>query len=173
MCSPGSPLAVALRASSSGEAWSGAKAWPGAEPRPGPESGLAWLMLPRLKLEDAIASRAPALLDESPWPPPAALRWTPAYLAERFPLLDPVRRRAKAGVFWNVDRDSAAANSRRAEGGFAFTDSVHEEAAVPTAAFFESEQPQYFSSSLLDADGAARLCSPMHERMHGRLHSHV
>ena len=89
-------------------------------------------MLPRLKLEDAIASRAPALLDESPWPPPTALHWTPAYLAERFPLLDPVRRHAKAGVFWNVDRDSAAANSRRAEGGFAFTDSVHEEAAVPT-----------------------------------------
>ena len=152
-----------LRASSSGEAWSGAKAWPGAERRPGPESGLAWLMLPRLKLEDAIASRAPALLDESPWPPPAALHWTPAYLAERFPLLDPVRRHAKAGVFWNVDRDSAAANSGRAEGGFAFTDSVHEEAAVPTAAFFESEQPQYFSSSLLDADGArpasAALCT--------------
>ena len=64
-------------------------------------------------------------------------------------------------MFWNVDRDSAAANSRRAEGGFAFTDSVHEEAAVPTAAFFHSKQPQYFSSSLLDADGAARLCSPM------------
>ena len=106
-------------------------------------------------------------------PPPAALRWTPAYVAERFPLLDAVRRHAKAGVFWNVDRDSAAANSRRAEGGFAFTDSVHEEAAVPTSAFFESEQPQYYSSSLLDADGAARLCSPMHERVYGWLHSHV
>ena len=130
-------------------------------------------MLPRLTLQDAIASRAPALLDEPPWPPPAAMRWTPAYVAERFPLLDPVRRGAKAGVFWNVDRDSAAANSRRAEGGFAFTDSVHEEAAVPTAAFFHSKQPQYFSSSLLDAAGAARLCSPMRERMYDRLQSRV
>ena len=125
-------------------------------------------MLPHLTLQDAIASRAPALLDKPPWPPPSAFRWTPAYVAERFPLLDPVRRGAKAGVFWNVDRDSAAANSRRAEGGFAFTDSVHEEAAVPTAAFFHSEQPQYFSSSLLDADGAAHLCSPMHDRTYKR-----
>ena len=125
-------------------------------------------MLPHLTLQDAITSRAPALLDKPPWPPPSAFRWTPAYVAERFPLLDPVRHGAKAGVFWNVDRDSAAANSRRAEGGFAFTDSVHEEAAVPTAAFFHSEQPQYFSSSLLDAHGAAHLCSPMHDRMYKR-----
>ena len=152
------PTLASLCASSSGEA--------SPEPRPGPErsQGLArsrpgLALLPRLKLEDAIASRAP-LLDESPWPPPAALRWTPAYWPSASRLTQYVV--VRAGVFWNVDRDSAAANSRRAEGGFAFSDSVHEEAAVPTADFFESEQSQYFSSSLFDADGApasAALCT--------------
>ena len=121
-------------------------------------------MLPRLTLQDAVASRAPALLDESPWPPPTAFRWTPAHVAELFPLLDPVRRGAPAGVFWNVDQASAHANSRHAEGGFAFVGSGHEEVAVPTAAFFTSEQPQYFSSSLLDANGAIHLSSPAYQR---------
>ena len=112
-------------------------------------------MITRSTLASALSSRAPALLDDAPWPPATALRWTPERVAELFPLLDPVRHSAPDGVFWNVDQGLADANRRLPDGGFVFTGGFHEEAAVGTAAFFRAERPQYFSGSLLDRDGVA------------------
>ena len=108
----------------------------------------------RFTLGEALEAGQPALLDAAQWPPAAARRWTPARLAELFPTLDPVRRGAPSGVFWNADAALADANREHATGtGFAYAGRAHEESQVPTAAFFGADEPQYFSGSLLDATG--------------------
>ena len=107
----------------------------------------------KFTLSEALASGHPALLDAAQWPPAAARRWTPDRLAELFPTLDPVRRGAPSGIFWNADAALADANLQHAATGFAYAGKTHEESRVPTATFFDAADPQYFSGSLLDANG--------------------
>ena len=107
----------------------------------------------KFTVSEALASGQPALLDGAQWPPAAARRWTPDRLAELFPTLDPVRRGAPSGIFWNADAALADANRQHAAVGFAYAGRTHEESRVPTATFFDAADPQYFSGSLLDANG--------------------
>ena len=114
---------------------------------------------PRSSLASALAAATPALLTDSPWPPPhAAAHWTPADLPRT---LDPVRVVPRSGPLfslhsWHADLNLASHNAET-PGGFEaiWTDSAEIEArTMQTDDFFRDGSARHFySGALLDAEG--------------------